>query len=302
MSTASADVGSVAVPAGEGDEPSFVERGVGECDERLMHGPVVPAQCQAPVGARGLGQVEDRLELGGVIGVFGPFLFIVSGAAGEEVAWWQLLLISGQDQGRAAVDAVDGVARADLAGLVEDDDIEVQIRGQVLADCQRGHYEARLNRLRDVAGPFDQGPDRHVLFLFFRFAADDRGLADVAAGTPGVAGANDAARGRCDERSVELAVFADQRVPVCRAHRGQVRVRPEVVLRPFLQQSPFDYLRHLPRRHAFGNAEVDGDVEAMRGQPGTAGLIDMPFVLAAGIIAKGRDQITRIVEIIQFGR
>ena len=287
-----ADVGPVAVPAGEGDEPSFVERGVGERDERLVQGPVVPAQRQAPVGAGCLGVVEDRLELRGVVGVFGPFLFVVSGGAGEEVARRQLLLVSGQDQGRAAVDAVDGIAGADLAGLVEDDDVEVQVRWQVLADRERGHHEAWLDRLRDVAGPFDQGPHRHVLLLFLRFAADDGGLADVAAGAPRVAGADDAARGRRDECPVQLPVFADQRVPVGRAHRGQVRVGPEVMLRPFLQQGPFDHLGHLPGRHPFGNAEVDGDAEAVRGQRRAAGLVNVPFVLPAGVLAKGCDEIS----------
>ena len=296
-----ADVGPVAVPAGEGDQPSFVEGGVGERDERLVHGPVVPAQRQAPEGAGCLGVVEDRLELGGVVGVFGPFLFVISGGAGEEIARRQLLLVSGQDQGRAAVDAVDGIAGADLAGLVEDDHIEAQVRGQVLADRQRGHHEARLDRLRDVAGPFDQGPHRHVLFLFLRFPADDGGLAEVAAGTPRVAGADDAARGRCDEGAIEFLVFADQRVPVGRAYRGQVRVGPEVVLRPFLQQGPLDHAGHLPGWHALGNAEVDGDVEAVGGQRRPAGLVDVPFVLSAGVLAKSGDQVTRIVEVVEFG-
>ena len=287
-----ADVGPVAVPAGEGDEPPLVEGGVGERDERFVQGPVVPAQRQTPIGAGCLGMVKDRLELCGVVGVFGPFLFVVSGCAREEVARWQLLLVSGQDQSRAAVDAVDGIAGADLAGLVEDDDVEAQVRGQVLADRERGHHEAWLDGLRDVAGPFDQGPHRHVLLLLFRLAVNDGGLTDVAARTPRVAGADDAAGGRRDECPVQLLVFADQRVPVCCAHRGQVRVGPEVVFRPFLQQGPFDHQGYLPRRDAFGNAEVNGDVEAVRGQGRAARLVDVPFVLAAGVLTQGRNEIS----------
>jgi hypothetical protein len=74
----------------------------------------VPAQRQAPEGAGCLGVVEDRLELGSVISVFGPFFFVINGGASEEITGRQLFLVSGQDQGRAAVDAVDGIARADL--------------------------------------------------------------------------------------------------------------------------------------------------------------------------------------------
>ena len=161
--------------------------------------------------------------------------------------------------------------------------------GQVLADRQRGHHEARLDRLRDVAGPFDQRPHRHVLSLLLRFAADDGGLADVAARTPRVAGADDAARGRRDQRAVQFPVFADQRVPVRRAYRGQGRVGPELVLGPFLQQRPLDHAGHLPRTGT--RSEMQKSMATSRPWAASAarhGLVGVPFVLSAGVLAQER--------------
>ena len=47
--------------------------------------------------------------------------------------------------------------------------------------------------------------------------------------------------------------------------------------------------------------KVDGDVKAVGGQRRTAGLVDVPFVFSAGVLAKSGDQITCIVEIVEFG-
>ena len=53
---------------------------------------------------------------------------------------------------------------------------------------------------------------------------------------------------------------------------------------PFLQEGTFDHLGYLLRRDPFGNAEVNGDVEAVCGQRCAAGEVDVPFVLAAGVL------------------
>ena len=74
-----------------------------------------------------------------------------------------------------------------------------------------------------------------------------------------------------------------------------------MVFRPFLQEGPFDYQGYLLRRDAFGNAEVNGDVEAVRGQGRAAGLVDVPFVLAAGVLTQGRDEISRVLVVIELG-
>ncbi len=125
-----ADVGPVAVPAGEGDELPLVEGGVGERDQRLVQGTAVPAQAQAAEGPGRLREVEDRFEVGGIVGVLRPLLAVVRPRRGEQVGRRQLLLVPGQDERGTAVDAVDGVAGEDLARLVEDDHVEAQVGGR----------------------------------------------------------------------------------------------------------------------------------------------------------------------------
>src|SRR5439155_2815392 len=139
----------------------------------------------------------------------------VAGDAGD-AGRGQLLLVPGQDQGAPAVDGADGISRADLAGLVEDDHVEVHVGGQVLADRPRGHQEAGLDRLADVTGLLDQSTDRWVLALLFRLAADDGRLAAIAARAPRVARADDVPGRRGYQRPVQLLVLPDQRVPVRR--------------------------------------------------------------------------------------
>jgi hypothetical protein len=129
--------------------------------------------------------------------------------------------VPGEDQGTPAVDAADGVGRADLAGLVHNDDIEVQAGRQVLADRRRGHQEARLDRLADVAGPLDENTDRQVAPLLFRFLADDGRLAGVAARAPRVARADDVPVRRGKQGPVQLLVLPDQRRPVRLPNRAR---------------------------------------------------------------------------------
>ena len=71
---------------------------------------------------------------------------------GEEVGWWKLLLVAGDDQAAAAGDRRDRFGGSDLAGLVEDDDVEVRlVVGQHLADDERAHHPAGLNRRHHFA-------------------------------------------------------------------------------------------------------------------------------------------------------
>ena len=68
---------------------------------------------------------------------------------------------------------------------------------------------------------------------------------EVATRTAVIAGTDDVSCSRGDEAVVEQLVLADQRIPVGCADSGQGRVASQVLIRPFLQQGPFDHPWHL---------------------------------------------------------
>ena len=152
-----------------------------------------------------------------------------------------------------------------------------------------------------MAGPLDQDPDRQVPGLLLRLPADDGRLAGVAARPPGVAGADDVPGRRADQGPVQLLVLPDQRVPVRRPHGGQGRVGPDVMLGPLLQQRPLDHLGHLHGVDVLGDAEINGNIQAVGGQRCPGGLVRVPFIAPAGVVEHDREEAGRVVVVIELG-
>ncbi len=65
-------------------------------------------------------------------------------ACHEEIGWWHLLLVTGDDRGFASSDRSDGFACGDLAGLIENDQVEiVGINIEILGNGGWRHQKAR---------------------------------------------------------------------------------------------------------------------------------------------------------------
>ena len=104
-----------------------------------------------------------------------------------------------------------------------------------------------------------------------------------------------------DQGLVQLLVLPDQRVAVRRAHGGQSRVGPEVMLGPFLQERPLDHLGHLRGLDVLGDAEVDGNIQAVGGQRRAGGLVGVPFVPPAGVVEHAREEVSGVAVVVEFG-
>ena len=149
--------GSVPVPGKVTRLPSYI-CGVGEGDEALVEGAVVPRQ---PAGRQRRGQhVEHRLEALGERLALGAALLVDGG--GEERRRRQLTLVAGDDDLVRARDRRDGLRRRDLRRLVEDDDVEPAARRQHRGDDERAHRPGGLDRGEGVPGTRQQVAQRAV--------------------------------------------------------------------------------------------------------------------------------------------
>ena len=116
---------------------------VGERDQVLVAAAVVPlaagARAAAPRRRRGCSPCPRS-----ILGV------LVVAAVSSTSATWKngvggsCLAVAGDDQLLAAVDAVDRVLGRDLRCLVEDDEVELVVGREEVADRQRAHHQARL--------------------------------------------------------------------------------------------------------------------------------------------------------------
>jgi hypothetical protein len=170
-----------AIAPGEGGELTVVERGVAVADEVFVAAPVVPAKGQRVEAAACLHQIKDGFVVGGEILLVAVFIDVFGTA--EERGGWELLLVSDGDEGSCAVDAVDGVSGAYLTGFIEDDDVEFDVRRQVLADGEGTHHEAGVDGLDDISCAADQVTNWDVLSLLLSLAKDDSCLPGGAAGS-----------------------------------------------------------------------------------------------------------------------
>jgi hypothetical protein len=110
--------------------------------------------------------------------------------------------------------SVDGVTRADLRCLVEDDDVEAHLRGEKLADRQWRHRKDRFDRLSDFCGLCEQACDRHVLALLLRLAGDDRRETKDRGGAAGVRGLDHAVACVLDRALIQVGELAHESVAV----------------------------------------------------------------------------------------
>jgi hypothetical protein len=100
------------------------------------------------------------------------------------------------------VDAVDGVGRAHLGGLVEDDCVESHGWRDELTDGQGTHHEAGLERLNHSMRRCQEFVHGHVLFELLSFVQNDPGGTSNRRGTPAVTAFNHAAGGKPNKVSV----------------------------------------------------------------------------------------------------
>ena len=217
-----------AVDAGERRQPAVVEVDVGEGDQALVAAAVVPGE--HPEVDERQQCVEDRLVAG--VDDDAPFELRrgldVRVRAGEEVGRRKLALVAGDDDPLAAQDGGDGVGGLDLAGLVEDDDVEVLLVGrQQLADDQRAHRPAGLQRGHHLRRGGEQLAHGQVLAFAGGLVADERrllGLLVLDAGRLLGAQPADALGGRLDVSAVGLLELGDGAAVLLAVERADARV------------------------------------------------------------------------------
>ena len=167
--------------AGERGQRAAVDPVVGERHQPLVPAAVVPVQ-RAGRQQRGE-RVEDRLEPGAERHQLLVQVVVVPRVAGvhlaEEVRRRQLMVVARDHHLMRPDHRADRVGRHDLAGLVEDHQVEQPGGGQHLADHQRGHRPARLQREQHVAGLVEQPAQRQVAAAQRGLLADHPGLQRV---------------------------------------------------------------------------------------------------------------------------
>ena len=164
---------------GEGVEPSVVVALVGERDERLVAGAVVPQE-RLLRNARGLAFVEDAVEVLDLL-LSGVGLLVLGAARVlpllEEVGRRELLWVSHDDGLFAAREHADGVPHGELRGLVEHDDVERALPGgQVLRDGERAHQQARLEDGQEPRQRLEEEARRLLARLLRDLVVEEREL------------------------------------------------------------------------------------------------------------------------------
>lgn len=205
------------VVGGEGawgdEEAVVVEFAVGDGDEGVVAGAVVPAEHGGGEAAGGA-EAEDAFDVldAGGAGVGGRF-GILAGDAGEEAGGGELSAVADDDDLACAGDGAEGVDGLDLAGFVDDEEVEVDgVRGEELGDGEGAHHEDRFDGLDDGAGVAEQLADGAVASFAFQFGGEDAHGADagVDGGHAGVVGGEDAVAGDVEAIAVEAAEFVDE--------------------------------------------------------------------------------------------
>ena len=171
----------VARHAGERGQRAAVDPVVGERHQALVAAAVVPAQRarrqQRPQ------RVEHRLEPGSQRHRLVGEVVVVGRVAGvhlaEEVRRRQLPVVARDHHLMGPDHRADRVGGDDLARLVEDHHVEQPGQRQHLADHQRRHRPARLQREQHVAGLVEQPAQRQVAAAQRRLLADHPGLQRV---------------------------------------------------------------------------------------------------------------------------
>ena len=159
---------SVAVTPGKVISDAVVDVRVGEGDQPLVAAAVVPARAcrEASEAAE---RVEDRLEASACRDAVGRVASssLLVGADRRRRRRSRSAAAAARRRrrragGRAAIAGIASAGR-DLAGLVEDDDVEVRPSvGQHLADDERAHRPARLERRQHVRAVSKRLADRQV--------------------------------------------------------------------------------------------------------------------------------------------
>ena len=143
------------VGAGHDEQTAVVELLVGHRNQRLVAAAVMPAQHELG-HAFGQTQAQNAFH---ICGAGDELLFIVvvklvllAGHAREEARGRQLAVIAHHHQLLAAGHGTQRIHRLDLAGLVNDQQVELDRAGlQKLGHGQRAHHEHRLDGLHRLA-------------------------------------------------------------------------------------------------------------------------------------------------------
>ena len=152
----------------------------------------------------------------------------------KERGWRKLPLITGDDKLLAPQDRRHRFRRADLAGLIEDHDVEVgSVRGQQLGDDKRAHRPAWLDREHHVRRRREQLPHRQVLALLAGLGADQARLVRqriFGGDCMFCAEAADALRGGLDVLAIGVLEFTHDLSVVLAVERAEAAVAELKVL------------------------------------------------------------------------
>src|SRR5437588_6148291 len=135
---------------GKGHQAALIDVVIREVNQGLVAAAVMPVQI---AGAYEWDHhVQQTLEPVGSPGflVIPEFFFF---ARGEECSWRQLLAVACDHNFIAAQNRRNSVLRQNLAGLIEDDEIEISSAAiELLTYRERTSHPARANRRQDLGG------------------------------------------------------------------------------------------------------------------------------------------------------
>ncbi|MNU89669.1 hypothetical protein D3C71_795150 [compost metagenome] len=222
-------LGTLPVRAGHDEQLALVEFLVGHGDQRLVAAAVVPLQ-HALRKSLGRTQRQHAFQVPGLRPRLLLIDLLATGQAGEERGRWQLLVIAHHHDLPAARDRAQRIHRLDLAGFVDDQQVELDGAGlQELGHRQRAHHEHRFDGLDRRGAQAEQAPQRHVVALARDLAAQRAQRTYATGGAARQAGMVRLRRldlGQRQALAIPVAEPGDQRFMPAAIKGRQFRVRP----------------------------------------------------------------------------
>ena len=158
----------------EDGELALVELDIGYGDQRFMAAAVVPAEVALLRAARAK-ERQHAFDVGSHV-----VLFVEFDVPSEEIGGWHLARVADDDRLPTPQQRAERIDRFHLRGLVEDNDVELDLAGrQEAGDGHRAHHEDRFDRLHRAAGLIHELADRHQAPFLVGLVAHDGHLSRI---------------------------------------------------------------------------------------------------------------------------
>ena len=117
-----------------------------------------------------LARIEDALHVLGEVALLIPCFIRFTNVKKRRRR--QLAAVTRHHELSAAIDAVDSVLGWHLRSLIENDEIELVIRREEMADCEWAHHQTRLHFRKELRDRSQQLAHRHVSPFFCRLVPE----------------------------------------------------------------------------------------------------------------------------------